>query len=537
MPRPPSGNIIITNLMPSTASPRPAAPKRVLLGALLALAFLPMLAPSLEASSGASPGALASQALARVAGSLHPLSPRGLHSRMATAIPSPSSPSTPLHPATGGGPRAYAPGVVVVRYALPLSSSARLHTAHAAGAKDPRAFASHTQLLHLRPGVSIASALARLRRQRDVQWAVPDYLAHTSEAPSPGLIPNDPGPSGTPGGWQQLQWNFLGTFGIDAPRAWANLAADGAPGGAGRGIVVAVLDTGIAYSNRHPFRRSPDFTASQFVSGYDFVDHDPFANDRNGHGTQVAGTIAEATGNHYGLTGLAYGVRLMPVRVLNSEGEGDAAVIAQGVRFAVSHGARVINLSLEFSSDVTASNIPELLEALRYAHHRGVVVVAASGNEGSRAIAYPARARGVISVGATTEHGCLASYSNDGSGLTLVAPGGGPDADLPGDPNCHPELPAGHDIYQETLTGSSPRRFGFPSGYEGTSMATPHVSATVALVIASRVLGPHPSPAQLLARLRATARRLGGPGDSPLYGAGLIDAGAATAPGGPGAVG
>jgi serine protease len=427
--------------------------------------------------------------------------------------------------------------VVVVRYALPLSSSARLHTAHAAGAKDPRAFASHTQLLHLRPGVSIASALARLRRQRDVQWAVPDYLAHTSEAPSPGLIPNDPGPSGTPGGWQQLQWNFLGTFGIDAPRAWANLAADGAPGGAGRGIVVAVLDTGIAYSNRHPFRRSPDFTASQFVSGYDFVDHDPFANDRNGHGTQVAGTIAEATGNHYGLTGLAYGVRLMPVRVLNSEGEGDAAVIAQGVRFAVSHGARVINLSLEFSSDVTASNIPELLEALRYAHHRGVVVVAASGNEGSRAIAYPARARGVISVGATTEHGCLASYSNDGSGLTLVAPGGGPDADLPGDPNCHPELPAGHDIYQETLTGSSPRRFGFPSGYEGTSMATPHVSATVALVIASRVLGPHPSPAQLLARLRATARRLGGPGDSPLYGAGLIDAGAATAPGGPGAVG
>ncbi len=82
----------------------------------------------------------------------------------------------------------------------------------------------------------------------------------------------------------------------------------------------------------------------EFVSGYDFVDHDPFANDRNGHGTQVAGTIAEATGNHYGLTGLAYGVRMMPVRVLDSEGEGDAAVIAQGVRFAVNHGARVINL-------------------------------------------------------------------------------------------------------------------------------------------------------------------------------------------------
>jgi serine protease len=420
-----------------------------------------------------------------------------------------------------------------------------------AGVGEPTAIASRTRLLRLRAGVPLAAALARLRTQRDVQWAVPDYIAHAAEvAPTPAraagptttalpppLIPDDPGLGGAPGDWRLLQWNFVGPFGVNAPQAWGNLLADGAPGGAGRGIVVAVLDTGIAYSNRGPFRRSPDFTARQFVAGYDFVNHTHYANDRNGHGTQVAGTIAEATGNHYGLTGLAYGVRLMPVRVLNAEGEGDASVIAQGVRFAVNHGARIINLSLEFSSDVTATDIPELLEALRYAYHRGVVVVAASGNEGQRAIAYPARARRVISVGATTEHGCLASYSNDGSGLTLVAPGGGPDANLPGDPNCHPEDPAGGDIYQETFTGSSPRRFGFPSGYEGTSMATPHVSATVALVIASRVLGRRPTPAQIIARLRATARRLGGPTDSAQYGAGLLDAGAATAPGGPGAVG
>ena len=143
----------------------------------------------------------------------------------------------------------------------------------------------------------------------------------------------------------------------------------------------------------------------------------------------------------------------------------------------------------------------------------------------------------MIAVGATTEHGCLAAYSNDGSGLTLVAPGGGADANLPGDPNCHPELPAGRDVYQVTFTGSSPRRFGMPSGYEGTSMATPHVSATAALVIASGVLGRHPTPAQLTARLRATARKLGGNGDERLYGAGLVNAAAATAPGGPGAVG
>ena len=200
----------------------------------------------------------------------------------------------------------------------------------------------------------------------------------------------------------------------------------------------------------------------------------------------------------------------MPVRVLNSEGEGEASTIAEGIYFAVRHGAQVINLSLEFSPGVTASDIPELIEAIRYAHHRGVLVVAAAGNEGHAAIAYPARAPDVVSVGATTEHGCLAYYSNDGAGLTLVAPGGGPDADLPGDPNCHPEEPAGRDVYQVTFSGSSVRRFGLPSGYEGTSMATPHVAATAALIIASGVLGRHPTPAQITLRLtrdRAQARR------------------------------
>jgi serine protease len=225
----------------------------------------------------------------------------------------------------------------------------------------------------------------------------------------------------------------------------------------------------------------------------------------------------------------------MPIRVLDAAGEGEASTIAEGVRYAVNHGAQVINLSLEFSSSVTASDIPELIDALRYADRHGVFVDAAAGNEAHEAIAYPARAPDVVAVGATTEHGCLADYSNDGSGLTLVAPGGGADANLAGDPNCHPEQPAGRDIFQVTFTGSSVRRFGIPSGYEGTSMAAPHVAATAALVIASKVLGRHPTPAQITARLRATARKLGGGGDEALYGAGLLDAGAATRAGGPGA--
>jgi serine protease len=417
----------------------------------------------------------------------------------------------------------YATNEVVVHYdPAPLG-------AHAAGhlAAPP---ARHTRLLHLPSGESVAAALRRLRARRGVLWAVPDYLAHTAG----GLIPNDRGTGTAAGDWQQLQWNFSGPFSVNAPEAWANVAADGAPGG--KGVTVAVLDTGVAYANRGPFRRSPDLSRYEFVGGYDFVRHNHYPNDRNGHGTFVASAIAEATNNGYGLTGLAFAAHIMPVRVLDTQGEGEASTIAEGVLFAVKHGAQVINLSLEFSPGVTASDIPELIEAIRYAHRHGVLVVAAAGNEGHTAIAYPARAPDVVSVGATTEHGCLASYSNDGSGLTLVAPGGGADASLPGDPNCHPELPSGRDIYQVTFTGNSPRRFGIPSGYEGTSMATPHVSATAALIIASGVLGRHPTPAQITARMRATARPLGGGGDERLYGAGLIDAAAATAPGGPGAV-
>ncbi len=433
----------------------------------------------------------------------------------------------------------YTEGQVVVQYATPTGASARATTASATEATDPSAAAAAAaaqppRLLKLAKGVSVETAVRALRKQRDVVWAAPDYRASAAG----GLIPNDTGLAGAPGGWQQLQWNFAegpGTFGVDAPQAWANAAAEGAPGG--KGVIVAVLDTGVAYANRGRYRRSPDFSRYGFVQGYDFVAHDRYPNDRNGHGTFVAGTIAEATNNRYGLTGLAFAARIMPVRVLNSEGEGDATTIAEGVRFAVRHGARVINLSLEFSPGVTARDIPELMEALRYAYRKGVVVVAAAGNEGHAAIAYPAKAPHVIAVGASTEHGCLASYSNDGPGLTLVAPGGGADADLPGDPNCRPELPSGRDVFQMTFTGSSPRQFGFPPGYEGTSMATPHVAATVALIIAGRVLGRRPTVAQITARLRATARKLGGSGDSDLYGAGLLDAAAATARGGPGAVG
>lgn len=373
----------------------------------------------------------------------------------------------------------------------------------------------------------VADTVRALRDRPDlVRSAAPNpvaRIAQTAKIKPTELIPNDPGNGN---GWQTLQWNFVGPFSVNAPQAWANAANAGGRGG--RGVIVAVLDTGVAYRTAGRFRRSPDFKAKTFVRGYDFVDNDTHPDDHNGHGTHVASTISEATNNGIGLTGLAYGARIMPVRVLDSIGEGDALAIANGVRFATRRGAHIINLSLEFSPEITSSEIPELLAAISDARRKGVLVVGASGNEGFRNVAWPARASNVLAVGATTERGCLSEFSNEGRGLDIVAPGGGQDASTTGEPQCKPsEL--GRPIYQLTLTGSV-RTFGLPGTYEGTSMAAPHVSATAALVIASKVLGSKPTPAQLTAHLKRTARDLGPKGYDTRYGAGLLDAAAATAP-------
>src|SRR4051794_4417981 len=399
----------------------------------------------------------------------------------------------------------YRRGEVVVRYG---------------GAQAARAGAiPRTRVLRVK---DVAKAAQALRKRPDVLSATPNYVAHIS-----GWIPPDPGSAGTPGGWQGLQWNFLAGAGVNAPDAWLHLAQAGHPGG--KGVTVAVLDTGIAYADRGRFRRSPDFSSKRFVRGWDFVGDDPYPNDDNGHGTHVSSTIAEGTGNTIGLTGLAYGVQLMPVKVLDHAGEGDSARIASGIRFAADHGAQVINLSFEFPSDITGDQIPNILDAIRHARRKGALVVGASGNAAAAAVAYPARSSNVLSVGATTQHGCQADYSNEGTDLDIVAPGGGADAALEGDPNCHPLDPPGLDIFQMTFT-SSPRRFGLPDGYIGPSMPTPPASATAALVIASGILGAKPSPGAIERRLETTAVDLGPPGFDEHYGWGRIDAARATDP-------
>ena len=154
------------------------------------------------------------------------------------------------------------------------------------------------------------------------------------------------------------------------------------------------------------------------MRGYDFVRDNTLPYDRNGHGTFVAGVIAQSTNNGIGLTGVAYRSRIMPVRVLDYEGKGDVATIARGIRLAARRGAQVINMSFEFDIGLTSSEIPDVLSAVRYAHRKGAVMVPRPGNTEETRIAYPARARQVIAVGATTEHGCVADYSNSGPGST-----------------------------------------------------------------------------------------------------------------------
>jgi serine protease len=283
-----------------------------------------------------------------------------------------------------GSLRAYSTTHIVVGYNQ-AQAGPRAGVAQVFGPARLEGGQTQTALEAVPRGASVAATLRRVRSERGVAWAVPDYVAHIAGGPNGEYVPDDRGSGKAAGDWRELQWNFVGEYGVRAPEAWANLIHDGHPGG--QGVTVAVLDTGVAYASRGRFRRSPDFGRYQFVKGYDFIANDPYPYDRNGHGTFVAATIAEETNNGYGLTGLAYGARLMPVRVLNAAGEGEASTIARGVYFAVRHGAQVINLSLEFSPGVTASDIPELIQALRYAHRHNVLVAAAAGNAGHRAIA------------------------------------------------------------------------------------------------------------------------------------------------------
>src|SRR5919106_372083 len=372
----------------------------------------------------------------------------------------------------------YVPGEVIVKYkpgaAVEKPRGTEVETSLPGGAEQ----------LAIDDDDAVRKTIAELRRDPKVAYAVPNWKAHAA-----AFVPNDPG--------FRRQWNLYDLFGINMPEAWELAIARGAPGG--RGAVVALLDSGIAYQRFKRFRRAPDLRASTFAKGFDFIDHDRHPNDEFGHGTHVAGTIAQATNNGIGTAGIAYGAKIMPLRVLDSAGEGVSTAIARAIRYA--------------------------------ARRRGSVVVGAAGNQGL-GVAYPARAEHVLAVGATTVTGCEADYSSAGRDLDVVAPGGGWDApntrsrwDLD---HCRPDVP-GKPIVQQTFRHEGwVRSFGLRGPlYEGTSMASPHVAAIAALVIATGRLGPNPTPEMVEQHIKATARDAGAPGFDRYYGWGIVDAAAA----------
>ncbi len=266
----------------------------------------------------------------------------------------------------------------------------------------------------------------------------------------------------------------------------------------GRGVTVAVVDTGIACESFGPFTKASDLAETKCVSGYDFISRTKEVADDHGHGTHVAGTIAQSTDNGVGTAGVAFGARLMPVKVLDAMGWGSFATVADGIRFAADNGANVINLSLGGPFQSRAVE-----KAVRYARQRAVVVIAAAGNSGG-SVDYPGASPHVLGVSATDPENKLARFSSRGAGVDIAAPGVGV-------------------VQQSICEGGKNHCELFPS-WSGTSMASPHVAGTAALLASMGVTRPDKVEKLLL----ATAMKVDDSKEGRAqFGHGIVDAGAA----------
>ncbi|MEL6343058.1 MAG: S8 family serine peptidase [Myxococcota bacterium] len=280
------------------------------------------------------------------------------------------------------------------------------------------------------------------------------------------------------------QWNFEI---VGAKTGWR--------AGAGRGVTVAVIDTGVT--------RVADLNETTILKGATFVPGTKTADDDNGHGTHVAGTVAQSTNNALGVAGIAYAADILPIKVLSGRGFGRSEWVASGIDEAVDQGAEVINLSLGGGNSSVIAN------AVKKAVDAGVIVVAAAGNSGRRGVGCPANVPGVIAVSATGPDDTLAFYSSYGKEVVISAPGG--DKRKPGG-----------GVLQDTIDKKAPDGHAFKE-FQGTSMATPHVAGAAAVLLSAGA----GSADQVKDILIESSNDLGSPGHDEKYGHGRLDIAAA----------
>ena len=292
-----------------------------------------------------------------------------------------------------------------------------------------------------------------------VLFAEPDSIASITATPNDPQYPN--------------QWHLPQ---ISAPAGWD--VTTGAPG-----VIIAVIDTGIDTTH-------PDF-AGKLVSGYNFVAQTTDVTDLNGHGTQTAGTAAADTNNGVGVAGVDWQSQIMPLVACDSGGNCQYSAIESAITYAADHGAKVISISIGGTSDSSA-----LQSAINYAWNKGLVIVAASGNGGTNMLYYPGGDQNVVGVGATCDTlNTLCGFSNYGTGLDVVAPGG--------------------NIFTTAAGGG----YTYDSG---TSFSTPIVSGVAALLFAKN---PSLSNSQVVSLLESGADPLpaGSTGWNQSFGYGMVD--------------
>jgi len=370
-----------------------------------------------------------------------------------------ASPSVPVPTASVDSVGSADPATVVVRFDPEVTERDAESAAAGMGLHVVEPIGATGHVLVSTEGKAPDAVVQRLRTDPRVAEAEPNHRIRTA------VEPDDPR--------YLTQQPYLANIGM--PSAWDR--GQGSPT-----ALIAIVDTGVDLDH-------PDL-AGRIAPGWDFVRDDPIADDDSGHGTMVAGAAAAGTNNAKGVAGVAWNARILPVKVLDSQGSGTDADVASGITWAADQGARVINVSAGGTDDSSV-----LRDAVNYALARDAVVVAAAGNDASAFPFYPAAYPGVVAVTATDHAGAFASFSNYGPWSTLSAPG----------VNITSTAMGPGDQYS---TGS------------GTSFAAPLVAGASALL---RAANPTWSQAEVMARLKVTARDAGPPGPDDQYGYGLVD--------------